>query len=106
MLRKTLAIVLPVCLLALTSTRALAWGACHSGYTHVGPTGVTHVGSTTAYGAGGGFHSASVSHYGAGGDYHAGYAGGYHYGSACYGGFHAAGVSTTTTYHAGVYRAW
>ena len=105
MVRKSLAMAVLVCLLAFHSTKALAWGGCHSGYTHVGPAGVTHVGSTSAWGGSGGFHSASVSHYGAGGDYHAGYAGGYHYGSACYGGFHAAGVSATT-YQAGVYRAW
>jgi len=64
-----------------------AYGACHVGYTHVGPNGVQHYGATAAHGPGGSYGGAHESAYGgSGGAYHAGYggasggsAGGYHY---------------------------
>jgi hypothetical protein len=87
------------------SSKAQAYGACHVGYTHVGPNGVQHYGHTAAYGPGG---AASTSHYGAtGGGYHYGATGAstYHYGAAGastfhYGGYHY-GTAGASTYHYG-----
>ena len=112
MLRTASLIALAVAALTLTTaSEAHAYGACHAGYTHVGPNGVQHVGYTAASGPGGSaYHSSSGGSYGGGyhynessggaaaGGYHYSYgssggsAGGYHYGAA-YGG-------------AGVYRGY
>ena len=60
------------------SSEAHAWGAYHAGYTHVGPSGVYHAGTTSYHGGyGGGYHSGGGYHYGGasgGGGYHYGYA--------------------------------
>ena len=98
---------------------AHAWGACHAGYTHVGPGGVYHCGATAVhgpYGSYGGYHYGGASY---GGYHYGGAYGGYHYGGAAYGGtyhysggygacgyagFHYGG--TYGAYHAGVYHAW
>jgi hypothetical protein len=111
MLRTASLFAVAVAALTLTTaSKAQAYGACHAGYTHVGPNGVQHVGYTAASGPGGSAYHSSGSasggayHYGASsggaaaGGYHYSYgssggaAGGYHYGAA-YGG-------------AGVYRGY
>src|SRR6516225_7532040 len=88
----------------LIPARAQGQGAYHVGYTHVGPGGVQHWGSTGVagpYGAYGGAHYGAYG--GGGGAYHAGYGygaryggyggayGGYHYGGGAYGGYHYGG---------------
>lgn len=105
--------------ITFASREAHAWGACHAGYTHVGPHGVYHAGFTAARGPGGRVYGgAHVGGWGAGGgSFHAGYVGGagyggavrvggVHYGGAygC-GGFRAVGVSGGG-FHAGVYHRW
>ena len=104
MLRTVSLIALAVAALTLTTaSQVQAYGACHAGYTHVGPNGVHHVGYTAASGpggsashssgssSGGGYHYGASSGGGAAGGYHYSYgassgaAGGYHYG-ASYGG--------------------
>jgi hypothetical protein len=63
-----------------------AYGAAHTGYTHVGPNGVYHTGETVAHGPGGQTYAhSSTGAYGAGGNaYHsettAGASGGAAYG--------------------------
>ena len=88
MLLRVLLVTLAVIAAVLwTAAPAHAYGACHAGYTHVGPNGVQHVGYNAAagpYGSGGSVHASS---YGAGGAYHAGY-GGTTYGGGAYGGYH------------------
>jgi len=64
--------------------RAQAWGAYHVGYTHVGPSGAYHYGSTG--------YSSGTRVGGYGGAYAAG-------------GFRAGGVYGGA-YRAGVYRRW
>ena len=66
----------------LAPARAGAYGAAHVGYTHVGPNGVYHKGTTVAAGPNGAAATTHTSAYGAGGgQYHSGAAaGGYHYG--------------------------
>ena len=84
------------------SSKAEGYGACHTGYTHVGPGGVQHYGSTSASGPYGSYSGSHTSAYGAGGAYHSGSAygtsasgaasgGGYHYTSSAYGGTAAGG---------------
>jgi hypothetical protein len=65
----------------MAPTRAGANGAAHVGYTHVGPNGVYHKGTTVAAGPHGAAATTHTSAYGAGGgQYHSGAAaGGYHY---------------------------
>jgi hypothetical protein len=118
MLNKTLFLALAVVLGALlTASEAHAWGACHTGYTHVGPGGVQHYGSTSASGPYGSYSGSHYSSYGAGGSYHTGSAygtsyggaaGGYHYSGGSYGGYSAGGFHTGavygTGYSSGVYR--
>jgi hypothetical protein len=80
-----------------TSSTAHAWGAYHTGYTHVGPSGVQHYGGTSysgRYGSYSGSHYGSSSRYGG---YHSSYGSydrsgsydrygsSYHYGSSSYG---------------------
>ena len=43
-----------------------AYGACHVGYTHVGPNGVYHTGETAVRGPGGTYATGHTSAYGAG----------------------------------------
>jgi hypothetical protein len=65
----------------LVAPEVQAWGAYHSGYTHVGYGGVQHYGSTTLVGPYGGVYSGSHGgSYGYGGGYHYGYHSGYGYG--------------------------
>ncbi len=111
---RTLALVLAGTTVALLACpKAQAWGACHAGYTHVGPGGVYHCGATAfhgPYGGYGGVHYGGVAyggvHYGGvayGGAYP--YYGGY---TACAsGGFYAGPVGVAGgVYRAGVYRRW
>lgn len=51
---------------ALTPATAEAWGAIHTGYTHVGYGGVQHYGRTTAYGPYGAYHGYHAGGYGYG----------------------------------------
>jgi hypothetical protein len=88
MLNKMIAIAAIVAASLLTPSKVDAYGACHVGYTHVGPSGVQHYGATayhgpnssgyaqhrSAYGAGGAYHGGSGAAYGGGGAYH--YSGG------------------------------
>jgi hypothetical protein len=75
-----------------------AYGACHTGYTHVGPNGVYHTGQTTAYGPGGVSTTSHTGAYGAGGgSYHSGYAAG----TTGYGGTYHAGYAGGTTGYGG-----
>jgi hypothetical protein len=124
MLRKHLGLMLAALLLALlVAPEVQAWGAYHSGYTHVGYGGVQHYGSTTAVGPYGSYSGSHYGSYGAGGSSHygsssaygsrGGYEEGYHYGTTGYGGGYAAGgyhYGTTGSggygYAAGAYRAW
>jgi hypothetical protein len=68
--------------LLLTPSKVDAYGACHVGYTHVGPNGVYHEGATAA----GGY----------GGAYHAGYGGAYYH----------TGSSSTATMYSNAYRGY
>jgi hypothetical protein len=98
MYRKLLVLV-PLALFFVLANPAQvdAYGAAHVGYTHVGPSGVYHTGTTVASGPRGTYetHTASGTtaggvHYGYGeaaGGVHYGYgtaAGGVHYGSTVY----------------------
>jgi len=72
-----------------------AYGACHTGYTHVGPNGAYHTGSTTVAGPGGAATTSHTSAYGAGGGaYHsssgAAYGNSYHYSPSYSGGVQSA----------------
>ena len=74
MLRRILVVSAIAGLAALLPHRAMAWGAYHCGYTHVGPSGVYHAGHTSFGGAYGGYSGGHASFYGGGGGvYHAGY---------------------------------
>ena len=93
MLTRTVFAVFAAGLVALlTPADARAWGAAHVGYTHVGPNGVYHTGSTVAAGPGGVYAGGRTTAYGSGGGaYHSGYsygagAGGVS-GGAVYGGY-------------------
>jgi hypothetical protein len=82
MIKTTLLPAIVTALAALsTPTPADAYGACHVGYTHVGPNGVYHSGETVARGPEGNVYAGGhTSAYGAGGaSYHAGYGTEYHY---------------------------
>ena len=82
-----------------TASQAQAWGACHVGYTHVGPSGVQHYGHTSASGP---YGSYSGSHYGSSsayGGYHSGYSSSERYGSSSGGAYRygsSSGSATTT----------
>jgi len=67
--------------------KAEAYGACHTGYTHVGPNGCYHTGSTAVSGPGGTYGRTST-----GGAYHTG---------GAYGGAYHTGGAYGATYHAG-----
>ena len=89
MLHKTLFLAcIALAALLATSSKAQAWGGYHYGYTHVGPYGAYHVGTTGGYGGYGGYRY--------GGAY-GGY-GGYRYGGYNYGGYGG--------YRAGYVRYW
>jgi hypothetical protein len=90
----------------LTASHAHAYGACHTGYTHVGPGGVQHVGQTTAVGPGGqAYHHSSAGAAGpAGGAYSSSTTRAYS--PSAYGGYSAGGsvgygasVSHSTAYY-------
>jgi hypothetical protein len=88
----------------LAASQVQAYGACHAGYTHVGPNGVQHVGYSGAsgpYGAGGSVHETSV---GPGGTYHAAYGGATTTGGSAYGGYHTYTPSVSGGYAAGGYH--
>jgi hypothetical protein len=72
----------------LTPSEAGAYGAAHVGYTHVGPNGVYHTGSTEVSGPRGTYETGHTSAAGyGGGSYHSEYgAGRTEYGGAAYGG--------------------
>ena len=54
MLQKiALAAFVAVCVVLVLPAAASAYGAAHVGYTHVGPNGVYHAGTTVAHGPGG-----------------------------------------------------
>lgn len=111
--------LLATLLAALTTTRADAYGAYHTGYTTVSPAGgVQHYGQTTATGVHGGTYdrtSSTTGGYGAGATHTSSttatgaYGGVYHgsttraYSPATYQGYSAAGMSGST-YRAGVVR--
>lgn len=90
---------------ALTSfaaPRVLAWGAAHVGYTHVGPNGAYHYGSTEAAGPNGMYGGAHAGVYGAGGQsYHAGYGAAAGPGGAAAGGYRAYSPSPYTPSYGG-----
>jgi hypothetical protein len=122
MLNKSLVLALAVVLGALlTASEAQAWGAVHTGFTHVGPGGIQHYGSTTVAGPYGAYSGAHYGAVGYGGAYHAGYGymggggvgyagygGAYHYSASSYGGYGVGGFHTGAVYgpgySAGVYR--
>ena len=123
MLRRVLIPVMAAALVVvLLAPEAHAWGAFHSGYTHVGPGGAYHVGHTGVGGYGGAYgHVGAVGGYG--GVYHAGYAAPYtvaptayyggvnpyyapSYSAGYYGGGFRAGAIHAGGYRAGVYRRW
>jgi hypothetical protein len=87
MLKKIITLAAMAALAALLMPSRLdAWGACHTGYTHVGPGGVYHTGSTTVSGPGGTYSTGHTGAYGSGGGaYHSGYSAGTGYGG---GGYH------------------
>ena len=71
-----------------------AYGACHVGYTHVGPSGVYHSSETVARGPGGTYAAGRTTAYGAGGtEYRGGYSAGASYGGAAYGVHYSTGTS-------------
>ena len=72
----------------LTPSGLNAYGACHVGYTHVGPNGVYHEGSTAVSRPGGNYgHTTEGYHTTTG------------YGGAAYGGYHySAGYSGNAAY--------
>jgi hypothetical protein len=116
MLRRVLLSLAAIMAALGTSSKAQGYGACHTGYTHVGPGGVQHYGSTSVSGPNGSYSGSHTSAYGAGGAYHSGSAygttsggagGAYHYTSSAYGGTAAGGYhygTTTGGASAGVYR--
>jgi hypothetical protein len=107
---RTLLLLVSVAALAawLTPSEAQAWGACHTSYTTVTPTGYSHTSSTMAAGAYGGAYAGgrSVGYnpaYGMSASQY-GYASG-PYGGYAAGGFRAGGVSGDA-YQAGFVRRW
>ena len=87
-------------------SRADAYGAAHVGYTHVGPNGVYHTGTSAAYGPGGAYAGGHSTAVGGGGAYHEGYhygTGGSSAGSGYDGVHYCPSISGTSTYHAGGY---
>lgn len=54
----------------LTPSEAGAWGAVHAGYTHVGPYGVQHYGTTRGVGPYGAYSNTRVSGTGYGGTHY------------------------------------
>jgi len=61
----------------LTPSTVNAYGACHCGYTHVGPNGAYHTGSTSVHTPYGSYSGGHTTAYGSGGGaYHSGYAAG------------------------------
>jgi hypothetical protein len=82
---------------AILPAAAHAYGAAHTGYTHVGPSGVYHTGETVAHGPGGATYAhSSTGAYGAGGNAYHSESGGAAYrgesGGAAYG-------HSSTEYH-------
>jgi hypothetical protein len=77
MLKRLLGVLpLAVLALALTPSEVDAYGAGHVGYTHVGPNGAYHTGTTVAAGPGGAgaVHTTTVAGGGTSGAYyHSGY---------------------------------
>jgi hypothetical protein len=68
--RILMAALVAAALALLTPSEAGAWGAVHAGYTHVGPYGVQHVGTTRAVGPYGAYSSTHVSGTGYGGTHY------------------------------------
>src|SRR5882724_6275737 len=82
----------------LTPSVVNAYGAAHVGYTHVGPNGVYHTGTTATSGPGGTSASTHTSAQGAGGaSYHSGSAAGTTSGGGAYGAHYSTG--STGGYH-------
>ena len=93
----------------LTPMKLDAYGACHVGYTHVGPNGVYHTGETAVRGPSGTYEAGRTTAVGAGGGaYHAGY-GGYEkvnpYGGAS-GGYHYSAVHADGAAYGGVHYGY
>jgi hypothetical protein len=95
MLKKIVLAAFTAALVVLVVPAAVsAYGACHVGYTHVGPSGVYHTGETAARGPGGVYESGHTTAYGAGGaQYHSGYSAGATTGGAAYGAHYSTGSS-------------
>jgi hypothetical protein len=97
-----------------TSAKTHAWGAYHAGYTHVGPDGVQHYGTTAAVGPYGAYSGSHVSGFGYGGGFAGAYnanfgspTGGYHpYTPAYTGGYAVGGYHYGSVESPGVYRAF
>jgi hypothetical protein len=110
MLKKIVLAAFAAALVLLVLPAAVsAYGACHVGYTHVGPSGVYHSGETVARGPEGAYAGGRTTAYGAGGaEYHGysavgttgGAAYGAHYSTGNTGGYYYApgyGHATTTS---------
>ena len=97
MLRKFASAFVVLIAAAALPAAAHAYGAAHCGYTHVGPSGVYHTGTTVAHGPGGETYAhSSTGAYGAGGNaYHSESTAGAYHGAS--GG--AYGEHSSTEYH-------
>jgi hypothetical protein len=97
MLNKMIVIAVIVATSLMTPAKVDAYGACHVGYTHVGPNGVQHYGETAYRGPNSSGYAQHGSAYGAGGAYHAG--SGAAYGGAYGGAYHYSGGTAAGGYH-------
>jgi hypothetical protein len=106
-----LAAIATVLMMSVRPSEVNAYGAAHVGYTHVGPNGVYHTGTTVASGPHGtyeGSHTTAAGYGGAeyhgassGAEYHGasyGAAGGYRYTPSYYGGAAAGGAKVGYAY--------
>lgn len=97
MMKKLAMAVFAAVVAVATPAELLAYGAAHVGYTHVGPNGVQHVGTTAVSGPGGTAATHNTTAYGAGG-------GAYHSGTTAAATPYGAGATRTTTETTGGYH--
>jgi hypothetical protein len=76
MSKKIILATLAIGLVALLPATVSAYGACHAGYTHVGPNGAYHTGTTVGYGPHGAYETSHTTAVSGGGAYHEGYSAG------------------------------
>ncbi len=97
-----LAAIATILMMSARPSEVNAYGAAHVGYTHVGPNGVYHTGTTVAAGPHGVYEGSHTTAAGYGGaEYHGasyGAAGGYRYAPSYYGGAATGGAKVGYAY--------